>query len=85
MTRLRPSRTGGFAVEIKTTVSTHAAVACAGALEGWLGGPGEGSLFIGKQWVSMVIFHGWMKRGEGLTATLSLLAGFVSVKGRERE
>ena len=84
MTRLRPSGTRGFAVEVKTTVSTHAAVACAGAFEGRLGRPGEGSLFIGKQWVSMVIVHGWMNGGEGLTATLSLLAGFVSVKGRER-
>jgi hypothetical protein len=64
MTRLRPSRTRGFAVEIKTTVSPHAAIACAGALEGWLGGPGEGSLFIGNQWVSMVIFHGPDTKGK---------------------
>ena len=63
MTGLRPSGTRGFVVKVKTAVSTHAAVACAGALEGRLGRPGEGSLLVGKQWVSIVIVHVGCKGG----------------------
>ena len=48
MTSQNPSGASGFAVEIKTAVSTHAAIECAGTLKGWLGRPGEGALFDGK-------------------------------------
>lgn len=88
---LPPAGTGGLAVEVKTTVSTHAAVVRAGALEGRLGRPGEGTLGVGevrqvvddvvnsKDWVSMVFVHRWNAHSGGGT-DLSLVPDVRSVK-----
>lgn len=48
MTGLKPSRMSCLPVEVKAAVSAHAAVMCAGANEGRLRGPCEGTLFDGK-------------------------------------
>jgi hypothetical protein len=93
---LPPAGTGGFAVEVKTTVSTHTAVVRAGALEGRLRRPGEGTLGVGevrqvaddvvnsKDWVSMVFVHRWnADRGGG--TDLSLVPDAQSVKGLGEE
>ncbi|MGA3223491.1 MAG: hypothetical protein ABSC65_06995 [Acidobacteriaceae bacterium] len=93
---LPPTGTGGFAVEVKTTVSTHTAVVRTGALEGRLRRPGEGTLGVGevrqvvddvvdsKEWVSMVFVHRWNEHSGGGT-DVSLVPGGQSVKGLGEE